>query len=152
MNFVHPKNMEFCSHCAVRQTSGTCLTYAGQPIVKVNMRARKKVMERTEIESFRWQDCGMLGQAGWYRTARHCMSCTKRPEVFGNGAALRALGQTCRHGRESAARNTYITRAADGRNEKSLHRCKLLISLNSLGWLMGLEPTTTGITILDSTN
>ena len=24
--------------------------------------------------------------------------------------------------------------------------------LNSLGWLMGLEPTTTGITILDSTN
>jgi hypothetical protein len=24
--------------------------------------------------------------------------------------------------------------------------------LNFLGWLMGLEPTTTGITILDSTN
>jgi hypothetical protein len=24
--------------------------------------------------------------------------------------------------------------------------------LNGLGWLMGLEPTTTGITILDSTN
>ncbi len=24
--------------------------------------------------------------------------------------------------------------------------------LNLLGWLMGLEPTTTGITILDSTN
>ncbi|CAM2172998.1 hypothetical protein PSAC2689_210048 [Paraburkholderia sacchari] len=29
---------------------------------------------------------------------------------------------------------------------------KRLILLNSLGWLMGLEPTTTGITILDSTN
>jgi hypothetical protein len=26
--------------------------------------------------------------------------------------------------------------------------CNLLISNNSLGWLMGLEPTTTGITIL----
>jgi hypothetical protein len=24
--------------------------------------------------------------------------------------------------------------------------------LNLMGWLMGLEPTTTGITILDSTN
>jgi len=24
--------------------------------------------------------------------------------------------------------------------------------VNSVGWLMGLEPTTTGITILDSTN
>ena len=24
--------------------------------------------------------------------------------------------------------------------------------LNEMGWLMGLEPTTTGITILDSTN
>jgi len=24
--------------------------------------------------------------------------------------------------------------------------------LHSVGWLMGLEPTTTGITILDSTN
>jgi hypothetical protein len=27
-----------------------------------------------------------------------------------------------------------------------------LFAANSLGWLMGLEPTTTGITILDSTN
>ena len=26
------------------------------------------------------------------------------------------------------------------------------VSLSDLGWLMGLEPTTTGITILDSTN
>ena len=25
-------------------------------------------------------------------------------------------------------------------------------ALNVLGWMMGLEPTTTGITILDSTN
>jgi hypothetical protein len=25
-------------------------------------------------------------------------------------------------------------------------------ALNLLGWMMGLEPTTTGITILDSTN
>jgi Glyoxalase superfamily protein len=30
--------------------------------------------------------------------------------------------------------------------------CKTIYNLNSLGWLMGLEPTTTGITILDSTN
>jgi hypothetical protein len=30
--------------------------------------------------------------------------------------------------------------------------CKTIYCLNSLGWLMGLEPTTTGITILDSTN
>ena len=28
----------------------------------------------------------------------------------------------------------------------------LFLILNSVGWLMGLEPTTTGITILDSTN
>jgi len=27
-----------------------------------------------------------------------------------------------------------------------------LQAFESLGWLMGLEPTTTGITILDSTN
>ena len=27
-----------------------------------------------------------------------------------------------------------------------------LICVLSVGWLMGLEPTTTGITILDSTN
>ena len=29
---------------------------------------------------------------------------------------------------------------------------KSLIYKGNLGWLMGLEPTTTGITILDSTN
>jgi hypothetical protein len=28
----------------------------------------------------------------------------------------------------------------------------LFLLMNSVGWLMGLEPTTTGITILDSTN
>jgi hypothetical protein len=27
-----------------------------------------------------------------------------------------------------------------------------VFTTNSVGWLMGLEPTTTGITILDSTN
>ena len=34
-----------------------------------------------------------------------------------------------------------------------LNACNpLFLLLNSVGWLMGLEPTTTGITILDSTN
>ncbi len=42
----------------------------------------------------------------------------------------------------------YATPAA--RKEKS--RSKRLISKKFLGWLMGLEPTTTGITIRDSTN
>ena len=35
------------------------------------------------------------------------------------------------------------------RQQKSLH---LAMQAFYLGWLMGLEPTTTGITILDSTN
>jgi hypothetical protein len=34
--------------------------------------------------------------------------------------------------------------------EKALFENRAL--LYSVGWLMGLEPTTTGITILDSTN
>ena len=36
--------------------------------------------------------------------------------------------------------------------KKDLHFCKPLMTSNKLGWLMGLEPTTTGITIRDSTN
>ncbi len=39
---------------------------------------------------------------------------------------------------------------AERRKEKS--RSRRLISKEFLGWLMGLEPTTTGITIRDSTN
>ncbi len=34
-------------------------------------------------------------------------------------------------------------------DKKSLHDCRLF---DLLGWLMGLEPTTTRITIWDSTN
>ena len=36
--------------------------------------------------------------------------------------------------------------------KKAYYRIDSRLSLCSLGWLMGLEPTTTGITILDSTN
>lgn len=39
---------------------------------------------------------------------------------------------------------------AERTKEKS--RSRRLISKEFLGWLMGLEPTTTGITIRDSTN
>jgi hypothetical protein len=38
-----------------------------------------------------------------------------------------------------------------GANEKSREACARGF-FEFLGWLMGLEPTTTGITILDSTN
>jgi hypothetical protein len=38
-----------------------------------------------------------------------------------------------------------------GTNENA-DEAKCLSALCFLGWLMGLEPTTTGITILDSTN
>ena len=37
-------------------------------------------------------------------------------------------------------------------NEKARYRFDSALSFVYLGWLMGLEPTTTGITILDSTN
>ncbi len=36
--------------------------------------------------------------------------------------------------------------------EKPRYRIDSRVSFVYLGWLMGLEPTTTGITILDSTN
>ena len=39
-----------------------------------------------------------------------------------------------------------------GPNEKARYILSSGLSLYYLGWLMGLEPTTTGITILDSTN
>jgi hypothetical protein len=39
-----------------------------------------------------------------------------------------------------------------GAQTKTALRFLAMPFLNSLGWLMGLEPTTTGITILDSTN
>gem|GEM_PF-2771967 len=41
--------------------------------------------------------------------------------------------------------------AFEAENEKAQKRVLLGFG-HSLGWLMGLEPTTTGITILDSTN
>ena len=31
-------------------------------------------------------------------------------------------------------------------------KCMSALGFQKMGWLMGLEPTTTGITILDSTN
>ncbi len=37
-------------------------------------------------------------------------------------------------------------------NKKPRYLLNSRVSLLYLGWLMGLEPTTTGITILDSTN
>ena len=37
-------------------------------------------------------------------------------------------------------------------NKKPRYLLDSRVSLLYLGWLMGLEPTTTGITILDSTN
>jgi hypothetical protein len=37
-------------------------------------------------------------------------------------------------------------------DKKAHYRFDSGLSLYTLGWLMGLEPTTTGITILDSTN
>ena len=37
-------------------------------------------------------------------------------------------------------------------NKKPRYFLDSRVSLLYLGWLMGLEPTTTGITILDSTN
>lgn len=43
----------------------------------------------------------------------------------------------------------YAIRTPESKKPGSLNRA---FCLNSLGWLMGLEPTTTGITILDSTN
>ena len=36
--------------------------------------------------------------------------------------------------------------------KKARYRNDSRLSILNLGWLMGLEPTTTGITILDSTN
>jgi hypothetical protein len=44
------------------------------------------------------------------------------------------------------------TAATQAENEKPHYQEDSGVALNSLGWLMGLEPTTTGITILDSTN
>ena len=46
-----------------------------------------------------------------------------------------------------------IRRQASERSEKKdLDHSKSFFHSDELGWLMGLEPTTTGITILDSTN
>ncbi len=55
----------------------------------------------------------------------------------GDGAALTKSGYM------------MVTRRPESKKPGYQNRAKCL---NSLGWLMGLEPTTTGITILDSTN
>ena len=61
---------------------------------------------------------------------------------------------------EAKAQARYLKKEEEKRKRKRKRKKKkgyapervTLLSLNSLGWLMGLEPTTTGITILDSTN
>ena len=50
-------------------------------------------------------------------------------------------------GNDWQARINVVLRA-----KKACHRLDSRLSFVYLGWLMGLEPTTTGITILDSTN
>jgi hypothetical protein len=61
------------------------------------------------------------------------------------------LGEGCKHGRS-------VKRMDEKKAAKAaifVTRWKiptLCFQPSKLGWLMGLEPTTTGITILDSTN
>jgi hypothetical protein len=49
-------------------------------------------------------------------------------------------------------KSAYIPRYIVQARKKTCYLLNSRVSLLYLGWLMGLEPTTTGITILDSTN
>ncbi len=53
---------------------------------------------------------------------------------------------------QQTACNQARTSFGRAENEKGLHAEHVGLLVEFLGWLMGLEPTTTGITILDSTN
>lgn len=73
------------------------------------------------------------------------------------GRAWQARWHACRSahaglGAPASYFRNRISNPNDGESRKAKQAPKRLFCFETLGWLMGLEPTTTGITILDSTN
>ncbi len=86
---------------------------------------------------------GRHGAIGIYRRNRG-IDC----RAFGDALTRRILAKQCNREGDLLVAGRASMPGAQRKNALNLRSGRFQI----LGWLMGLEPTTTGITILDSTN
>ena len=120
--------------------------YDDQPVDKVSTRAWHFALKRAGIENFRWHDLRHTW-ASW-----HVMNSTPL-EVLMKLGGWNSLDMVMRYAHLAPG---FIARYAQ--NSHTAIQAKIDDSENAnenngiMGWLMGLEPTTTGITIQDSTN
>ncbi len=126
-------------------------TYQGRPITKIVNHAWKKATKRAGLEGIRFHDMRHTW-ASW-----HVQAGTPLPvlQKLGGWASYSMVLRYAHLGHDHAsiyAGNLFeswdknVTQKEKDLSDESFK------SLNSLGWLMGLEPTATGITIQDSTN
>jgi hypothetical protein len=74
-----------------------------------------------------------------------------RPPEFGE-AGCQSFDKAHDHATKEKSEKLLTSAVTSRRRQKAKSPANRAFCLIYLGWLMGLEPTTTGITILDSTN
>ncbi len=120
--------------------------YDGHPVEKVSTHAWHRALKRADIQDFRWHDLRHTW-ASW-----HVMNGTPL-EVLMKLGGWNSLDMVMRYAHLAPG---FVARYAQ--NSHTAIRANYDAEENSsenngiMGWLMGLEPTTTGITIQDSTN
>ena len=122
--------------------------YNGKPVDKVSTRAWHNALKRAGIENFRWHDLRHTW-ASW-----HVMSGTPM-EVLMKLGGWKSLDMVMRYAHLSSS---YVAQFAENvlnphskkQNSYQEKLDKSLLPIENkeefMGWLMGLEPTTTGIT------
>jgi len=122
-------------------------TYRGRPFAELNTKSWKKALRVAGLDNFRWHDL----RHAW--ASAHAMSGTRLSELQELGgwkseAMVRRYAHFAPDHLRRAADNTATFWLRSGKSESQ----NIPQDVDSMGWLMGLEPTTTGITIRDSTN
>ena len=113
--------------------------YDGRPVNKCSNHAWYKAMARASIENFRWHDLRHTW-ASWY--VQRGGSLHDLMKLGGWKSYEMVLRYA--HFEPQHAQIPHTPRTASHENHTQV--------IDSMGWLTGLEPATTGITIQDSTN
>ncbi len=124
--------------------------YNGEPVKRTGTAAWHKACTRAGIENFHWHDLRHTW-ASWHVMAGTPLhSLQKLGSWRSYDMVLRYAHLSHEHVAEHAQNLEDWTRS--GHAKHPMHEAESANDLINMGWLMGLEPTTTGITIRDSTD
>ena len=118
------------------------------PVTGCSTLAWYKAVERAGLKGFRWHDLRHTW-ASW-----HVQAGTPLPilQELGSWASFAMVQRYAHLGRNHTAAYANAVSRYNGGTSFGTKLADELQVPDSMGWLMGLEPTTTGITTRDSTN